>query len=119
MLSPNDINPKHIHSLQATLMKHRSILDERRITDLYKAAKSLFFAVNPSPNLHQDQTMWRSRIANSAVVVSACTDVETGLFIQLAGDPKAREDDLLLTFGTKYCVEWKDTMRQNMATKIW
>jgi|PlaIllAssembly_1097288.scaffolds.fasta_scaffold131577_2 hypothetical protein len=119
MLNPNEINPKHIHSLQATLMKYRSKLDERKITNLYKAAKTLFFQSNPSASLLQDQTMWRSRIANNAVVISTCTDVETGLFIQLAGDPNSHEDALLLTFGQKYCVEWKDAMRNNVATKIW
>ena len=119
MLNPNDINPKHIPAIQTTLLKNRSKADERKVTGLYKAAKSLFFAANPSTNLLQDQTMWRSRIANNAVIVSTCTDVETGLFIQLAGDPNCREDDLLLTFGQKFCVEWKDSMRQNVATKIW
>lgn len=119
MLNPTDINPKHIHSLTATLMSHRSKLDEALVTRLYKAAKALFFDTNPSSSLLQDQTMWRSRIANSAVVVSACTDVATGMFIQLAGAPNDREDSLLLTFGVKYCVEWKDTMRQNVATKFW
>jgi len=119
MLNPTEISPKHIPALQTSILKYRSKLDERKITALYKAAKTLFFAANPSPNLLQDQTMWRSRIANQAVVVSVCTDVESGLFVQLAGEPNCREDDLLLTFGQKYCVEWKDSMRQNVATKIW
>lgn len=119
MLNPNDISPKHIPALHATMMRYRSVLDERRIAKLYKAAKSLFFDANPSGSLLQDQTMWRSRIANTGIVLSACTDVETGLFIQIAGEPNAREDDLLLTFGQKYCAEWRDSMRQNVSTKIW
>lgn len=119
MLNPVNISPKHIPALTACLKKSRSMLDERTVSRLYEAAKELFAQPNPSPNLLQDQTMWRSRIANSGVVLSSCTDVETGLFIQLSGDPNARPDDLLLTFGIKYCVEWKDTMRSNVATKIW
>ena len=119
MLNPTKISPKHLPALTATLMKYRSRLDENRLTRLYVAAKELFYAPNPSASLLQDQTMWRSRIATSVVVLATCTDVETGLFIQLAGEPGCVEDSLLLTFGTKYCVEWKDTMRNNVATKIW
>jgi hypothetical protein len=118
MFSPNNINPKHIPSLQACLMKFRSVLDERKVTGLYAAAKALFFNTKPSASLLQDSTMWRSRIATSGVVLASCTDTETGLFVQLAGEPGATEDGLLLTFGVKYCVEWKDSMRSNVATKI-
>lgn len=119
MLNPSEISPKHLPALQASLLKHRSKLDENRIVRLYKAAKDLFFDAKPSPSLLQDQTMWRSRIANTGIVLSSCTDTETGLFIQLAGEPNCVEDSLLLTFGQKYCVEWRDTLRQNGATKIW
>jgi hypothetical protein len=119
MLNPHLISPKHLPSLNAALLGNRSKLDGNRVTILYREAKKLFYESQPSPGLFQDQTIWRSRLTDQSLVVAACTDAETGLYIQLAGEPGCSDDGLLLTFGQKFCVEWRDSARQNVATKIW
>lgn len=116
MLNPNEIGRKHLPSMQAAILKNRSVLDEHRVSMLYKQAKLLY----GDPKVVASTTVWTSRVTTEGGAVTAsCTDVETGLFVQLSGDPTKGVEEALLTFGHKFCQEVRDTMRQNIATKIW
>jgi hypothetical protein len=106
--------------MQTALMKARSKLDEHRVGVVYKAARDLFFNPELSLAQKQDQTTWRSRLVGAdGIILVTCTDAETGLFVQLSGLGTATENDLMLTFGQKFCQEGRDMARQNIATKIW
>ena len=106
--------------MQAAILKQRSVLDEHTVTGLYKSAKALFY--DPAELGKADATKWKSRIVTDhtpPLVMATCTDVNTGLFVQLTAKTGAVDSDLMLTFGHKYCQEVTDTMRGNRATKIW
>ena len=117
MLNPREISARHLPTLQTTLLKRRSVLDERRIEKLYKAAKALFTANASRPN--PSQTMWQTKIATGEWTVCTCTDIETGLFIQLVGKQGCDGEDTCLTFGQKFCFDAVDAVRQLVVTKIW
>ena len=117
MLNPNEIDPKHLPTLNTALMKHRSKLDEHRVAKLYAEARTLVLGSDLSVAQAQDKSVMRSVIRSQALTIVTCTDAETGLFVQLAGLEGGK--GLLLTFGQKFCQEARDVMRQNVATKVW
>lgn len=106
--------------MQTALMKNRSKADEFRVSALYESARELFFNPQVSPAQKMDESMWRSRsVTTEGYIISTCTDAETGIYVQLVGPGTAKDDDIMLTFGQKFCQEGKDLARQNIATKIW
>lgn len=117
MLNPNEIDPKHLPPMQAALMKNRSRLDEYRVAKLYKLAKTVY--AGHKEQLQDPTVMLVRNVSQTGIVTANCTDGETGLFVQLSGDPKKGDKSILLAFGQKFCQEYEDTMRQNIATKIW
>lgn len=117
MLNPNEIDPKHLPSLQAAIMKNRSRLDEHLVSKLYKTAKAGFDATDLKGLVDSKTSINRSATAEGAVMVT-CTDIETGLFVLLSKSTP-ESTDCLMTFGKKFCQEYRDSMRQNVATKIW
>jgi len=103
--------------MQAAILKHRSILDEYQVANLYKTAREILFTGAPKVN---DPNILVSNIEISkGVRVVTCTDAKTGLFVQLSGAVKEGPDMAVMAFGHKYCQEVRDGMRQNIATKIW
>jgi hypothetical protein len=118
MLNPNEIHPKHLPSMQAALMKNRSKLDENQVSRLYATAAAVLSAPDAA---RKDPKVAVSRVVatEGGVVIATCTDVDTGLFVQLSGDPAKGVERAMLSFGKKYCQEVMDTMRQQIATKIW
>jgi hypothetical protein len=121
MINSIDILPRHLGALQTTLLKRRSSLDERTVVRLYKAAKASYMLNGVQPEPQTGEGMWKSKVldpvAHTALVT--CTDMETGLFVAMSGPAVADENSVLLTFGQKYCVDVKDTLRLNIATKVW
>jgi len=105
--------------MQAALLKQRSRLDEHQVSKLYKTARQVFRNPEAVANLAQDQTVWTSRLCTGNLVLATCTDANTGLFVQFAGQQDAADDKLLLTFGIKFCQETVDTLRNHRSTKIW
>lgn len=115
MLRAFDIPARHLPPLQATVMKHRSKLDEDAVGRLYRQARLLF----SGERVAVDPSMICSRIFFGTTVIATCTDSGSGLFIQLSGEEGAAPDDLLLAFGQKFCQEAKDEIRGHIATKMW
>lgn len=103
--------------MQAALLKHRSVLDEHQVANLYKTAKEVLFGKGPKVN--DPNIMISSLEIGKGVRVVTCTDAKTGLFVQLSGTVKEGPDMAVMAFGHKYCQEVRDGMRQNVATKIW
>lgn len=97
-------------------MKNRSVADEHLVSKLYRLAKAAFDVDDQKEAGDAKTSVAKIRNPNGTITVT-CTDVDTGLFIVLAKGPE--QPDFLLTFGKKYCQEYRDTMRQNVATKIW
>lgn len=117
MLKANIIHSKHLHSIQASLLKNRSVLDETMVNELYDTAKKVFL---DSVKGQVDPKFMVSRfIVQPTLVGATATDVQTGLFIQFSGDPKLGMDGALMVFGQKYCQEIMDSMRQNISTRMW
>jgi len=116
MLNPNEIDPKHLPSLQAAIMKNRSRLDEHLVSKLYRMAKAAFDIEDQKDAGDAKTQMAMSVHPNGTITVTA-TDVETGLFIVLSRIPNVPGN--FLTFGKKFCQERRDAMRQNTVTKIW
>lgn len=115
MLNPNEIHPKHLPSLQSAILRHRSVLDEHLVSKLYAAAKS---AIAAEPKA-ADSSIWLTRNRIGDYIVATCTDVATGLFVQLSGNPEKDVSAALVTFGQKFCQEIRDTMRHNAAITVW
>lgn len=114
MLNPNRIDPRHLPSMQAALLKHHSTLIEHQVEKLYGVAVKLLEGVK-SPN--DPKVLVSSyKAANESLTVTV-TDVDTGLFVQLTDDKTTLKR--LMTFGQKFCQETHDAMRGNVATKIW
>ncbi len=117
MLNPNEIDPRHLPSMQAAILKNRSALDEQKVAFLYRGARLHFMEPVAKAT---DKRVHATRSINQAGMVTAtCTDPETGIFVQFTGDPGNGIEAALLVFGKKYCQEYRDAMRQNVATKIW
>jgi hypothetical protein len=117
MLNPREIDPKHVPPMQAALLKNRSVLDEHLVAKLYKLAKAAY--AGEKEQRQDPKVMLARQVSQNGVVTAICTDGETGLFVQLAGDPQNTGKGPFLTFGRKFCQEYEDPMRQNIATKIW
>jgi hypothetical protein len=117
MLSEHDINAAHLPSMQAALMKRRSRLDEIIVGRLYRAAQAVFR--DPKEVLREDLAIARNRAVLPEQIVATTTDLNTGLFVQLSGPESAKDGELNLTFGLKYCQEVTDAMRRQKWTKIW
>ena len=104
--------------MQAALLKNRSVLDEHRVSKLYKTALLVYNGGAKATSSANDRTISLvCTTGRDGGLTVTCTDVETGLFIQLSGDPAKGWP--LLVFGKKFCQESRDQMRQNVATKIW
>lgn len=113
MLNPNEVDPRHLPSIQAAILKHRSRLDDHTVSKLYKTAKQAL--TDPKAVGDAKMMVGRYSTANGTVTVT-CTDVDSGLFVQLVAE--AGQEPLLI-FGQKLCQEYRDAMRHNVATKIW
>ena len=121
MLNSIDILPRHLPAMQNALMKRRSTLDERTVCRLYKAARASYMTNGVQPEPPTGEGTWKNKMLDPVLhtVTVTCTDIETGLFVALSGPAVADENSVLLTFGQKYCVDVKDTLRLNIATKVW
>lgn len=102
--------------MQAAILKNRSKLDEHLISKLYRAAAAALVA---APKTIDPSMMLTRALCDSPAVLVTCTDLNTGLFVQLCGDPEKGVDSAFVTLGQKFCQEGKDSMRGNIATKIW
>lgn len=115
MLNPNEIDQRHIAPLQNTLLSHRSTLDEHRVGKLYRDARLAY----TDPKKTGDTKTLLSRVeCNNGMVLVTCTDLDSGLYVQLVGEADKPQQSML-TFGQKFCQEYRDGMRGNVATKIW
>ena len=122
MLNPNEIDPKHLLPIQAAIMKHRSRLDEHRVAQLYQMARTALRGSQTAAGSQDPKTLLTRAISSTGGVSVTCTDADSGLFVQLSEDAGAsseKKGGALLTFGQKFCQENRDTMWQNIATKIW
>lgn len=115
MLNPNEIDARHIAPLQNALLSRRSIVDEHRVGKLYRDARA---AYGDGKKVGDTKTLVSRIEWKPGMVLVTCTDVDTGLYVQLAGEVNNPQQSML-TFGQKFCQEYQDKMRGNVATKIW
>jgi hypothetical protein len=105
------IDETHRIALEAAL-KGRTTLTQALLAKLYKHALEAATAATSREN-----GFFHSRIETPDYTVGTCTDVKTGVYVQLV--KQKTNPHLLLTLGQKFAMENVDTVRGNINTLFW
>lgn len=100
-----------------SVIRQNTIVTEKLMAKLYGAAWNSYSDKNWQPQSSDNISM--SRIESKESVVTSATDMQTGFYVQLAGDAKPAAVGKQLTVGKKLAMQGKHATLGQMATKLW
>lgn len=100
-----------------SVIRQNNVVTEKLLAKLYGAAWNVYSDKSWQPQSSENISM--SRIESKESVVAAATDMQTGFYVQLAGDAKPATIGKQLTIGRKLAMQGKHATLGQMATKLW
>jgi hypothetical protein len=99
-----------------SVIRQNNFVTEKLLAKLYGVAHDLYRATEPIEVTNDVST---SKIVSDKAIVTSATDMQSGIYVQLAGDGKPTATNRQLTVGQKWAMQGKHPTLAQVATKLW